>query len=104
MTFIIAGKRWRVICASQKELKEVLQHSGISDVEGACIDKPERLIVLRTNPSLDTVIHEITHAFWFTYGPKYRRISDQHEQIAWFFGKYGNRIVKLAHKVRRELS
>ena len=104
MSFVIKKQRWKVVLLSQQELNETIRETRAHyKPQGACADKPDCAVLLRTRPSLDTIIHEITHAFWFTYGAEYRRIKDRHEQIAWFFGKHGNRIVKLAHKIRAEM-
>lgn len=103
-SFLIQKQRWRVYAVSQQELNDALGEPAKASHEGACFYKPDCAVLLRTSPSLDTVIHEITHAFWFTYGPQYSRIKDKHEQLAWFFGKHGHRIVTLAHKVKHELS
>lgn len=103
-SFLIGKQRWRVFLVSQQELQDILSVSAASKPEGACAYKPECSIFLRSGPSLDTIIHEVTHAFWFHFSPKYRRLKDHHEQVAWFFGKHGNRIVKIAHKVRHEIS
>lgn len=102
MKFLINGRKWELNYCDKysKELKELTEEqvSGITDYYHS---KIYILNDLTKDFTIDTIYHELMHAFMFTYGyAQYENYND--ENICDMIGAFGKELFTVAEEIIKE--